>query len=120
MTATQHQKEHRHWQLSPDSTAIADILDIARCLDIILATKKGSDVLRPTFGSAHLDYLDAPTDILIPNMVREVHLAVQTWEKRVVIKDIYFTGAAPHLTMIIDWQVADSVKGEIYKSDFVL
>lgn len=119
MTTT-HQKEHRHWQLSADSTAITDIDDIARSIQIILATKKGSDVLRPAFGSAHLDYLDTPTEILIPNVVREVHLAIQTWEKRAVIKEITFTGTAPHLTMVIDWQVADSVKGEIYKSDFVL
>lgn len=111
---------HRHWQLSPDSTAMTDIDDIRRCIEIILTTKKGSDVLRPTFGSAHLDYLDAPTDILIPNVVREINLAIQTWEKRAVIKDIYFTGQAPHLTMILDWQVADGVKGEIYKSEFIL
>lgn len=119
MTAI-NQREHRHWQLSPDSSAITDIDDITRSIEIILSTKKGSDVLRPTFGSAHLDYLDAPTDVLIPNVVREVHLAVQTWEKRAVIKEISFTGQAPHLTMTIDWQVADSVKGEIYKSDFIL
>lgn len=118
--ATTNQREYRHWQLSPDSSAITDIDDITRSIEIILTTKKGSDVLRPTFGSAHLDYLDAPTDILIPNVVREVHLAVQTWEKRAVIKDISFTGTAPHLTMTMAWQVADSVKGEIYKSDFVL
>ena len=111
---------HRHWQLSHDSTAMTDIDDIHRCIEIILTTKKGSDVLRPTFGSAHLDYLDAPTDILIPNVVREIHLAIQTWEKRAVIKDIYFAGTAPHLTMMIDWQVADSVKGEIYTSEFIL
>lgn len=111
---------HRHWQLSADSTVMTDIDDIHRCIEIILTTKKGSDVLRPTFGSAHLDYLDAPTDILIPNVVREIHLALQTWEKRAVIKEIAFTGTAPHLTMTIDWQVADSVKGEIYKSDFIL
>lgn len=111
---------HRHWQLSADGVPITDIDDIARCIGIILSTKKGSDVLRPTFGSAHLDYLDAPTDILIPNVVREVHLAIKTWEKRAVIKEITFTGTAPHLTMVIDWQVADSVKGEIYTSEFVL
>nr|DAN01804.1 MAG TPA: hypothetical protein [Caudoviricetes sp.] len=45
---------------------------------------------------------------------------MQTWEKRAIIKDIYFMGQAPHLTMMIDWQVADSVKGEIYKSEFIL
>lgn len=116
MTST----NHRHWQLSPTGTAISDIDDIHCCIEIILTTKKGSDVLRPTFGSAHLDFLDAPTDVLVPNVVREVHLAVQTWEKRAVITDITFTGQAPHLTMTIAWQVADSVKGEIYKSEFIL
>lgn len=111
---------HRHWQLGADGKVVTDVDDIHRCMAIILTTKKGSDVLRPSFGSAHLDYLDAPTDILIPNVVREIHLAIQTWEKRAVIKDIIFTGQAPYLTMSIVWQVADSVKGEIYKSEFIL
>lgn len=111
---------HRHWQIDADGRAVADIDDINRCIGIILTTKKGSDVLRPTFGSDHLDYLDAPTDILIPNVVREIHLAIQTWEKRAVVRDISFTGQAPHLMMTVHWQVADDVKGEIYKSDFML
>nr|DAN01803.1 MAG TPA: hypothetical protein [Caudoviricetes sp.] len=31
---------HRHWQLSADSTAMTDIDDIHRCIEIILTTKK--------------------------------------------------------------------------------
>ena len=105
----------RHWQLSADGGTHRDADDIARCIQIILTTRRGTDVTRPTFGSGHLDYVDAPTDVLIPNMVREIHLAIGTWEKRAVIKNVYFTGQAPHLTMTIEWVVADQVAGEIYK-----
>ncbi|HFC8546139.1 TPA: GPW/gp25 family protein [Neisseria lactamica] len=105
----------KHWQLAPES---AD--DIDQCIRNILSTRKGADVTRPDFGSDHYKWLDTPEDVFVPNIVRETVLAIQTWEKRVVVEDIIFGGAAPHLTMTVYWRIADEAAGEIYSTDIRL
>lgn len=111
----------RHWQLAPESGGIVqDAADIEQCILNILATRKGTDVCRPEFGSAHHDYIDTPEDVLVPNMVREVMLAVKTWEPRAVLEHIGFSGHVPHLFMRLHWRVADAVAGEIYQTDIAV
>lgn len=100
----------QHWQLAPDGAGItqgADDIDL--CIRHILSTRKGSDVLRPDFGSNHFDYLDTPEDVFRPNAVREIVLAVQTWEKRAVVERVSFDGNAPHLFITVEWRIADSL-----------
>ncbi|WP_455018975.1 GPW/gp25 family protein [Kingella denitrificans] len=107
----------QHWQLSQGGSGItqgADDIDL--CIRNILSTRKGSDVLRPEFGSGHFDYLDAPEDVFVPNAVRETVLAVQTWEKRAVVENVRFDGHAPHMHMTVEWRVADDVAGELYQT----
>lgn len=105
----------KHWQLAREGGGLAQGADdIDLCIHNILATRKGSDVTRPDFGSNHFDYLDTPEDVFIPNAVREVMLAINTWEKRAVVEKIDFGGHAPHLTMTVFWRVTDDVSGEIY------
>lgn len=111
----------KHWQLAPGGSGLAQgVDDIDLCIHNILSTRKGSDVTRPDFGSDHYKWLDTPEDVFIPNVVRSTMLAIQTWEKRVVVEDIIFGGAAPHLTMTVYWRVADEVAGEIYTTDIRL
>lgn len=110
----------RHWQLAPADGVVQDAADIEQCILNILATRKGTDVCRPTFGSGHHDYIDTPEDVLVPNVVREVVLAVQTWEKRAVVDEVVFAGNAPHITLTVVWRVADAVAGEIYRTDMAL
>ena len=107
----------QHWQLSQSGNGItqgADDIDL--CIHNILSTRKGSDVLRPDFGSNHFDYLDTPEDVFVPNVVREVILAIQTWEKRAIVENVKFEGNAPHTTMIVMWRIADEIVGELYQS----
>ena len=54
----------------------------------------------------------------MPNFVREITLAVQTWEKRAKLEGITFEGAAPHLYVSLHWRVADDAAGEIYRTRF--
>ena len=111
----------RHWQLAPEGDGIVqDAADIEQCICNILATRKGTDVCRPEFGSAHHDYIDTPEDVLIPNMVREVMLAVKTGEPWAVLEHIGFSGHAPHLYMTLHWRVADAVAGEIYQTNLAV
>ena len=107
----------KHWQIAPanhSADAVQGADDIDLCIQNILMTRKGSDPLRPEFGSNYFDYIDQPEDIFLPNAVREVVLAVQTWEPRAVVDKVNFEGAAPHIGMTVHWHVADEVAGEIY------
>ena len=107
----------QHWQLSQGGSGItqgADDIDL--CIRNILSTRKGSDVLRPEFGSGHFDYLDTPEDVFVPNAVRETVLAIQTWDTRAVVEEVRFDGHAPHMRMTVVWRIADDVAGEIYQT----
>lgn len=105
----------KHWQLAPGRSGLAQgVDDVDLCIRNILSTRKGSDVTRPDFGSNHFDYIDTPEDVFVPNAVREVVLAIQTWEKRAVVENVAFSGNAPHITMTVHWRVADEVSGAIY------
>ena len=106
----------KHWQLAPldvSDGVVQGYDDIEQCIFNILSTRKGTDVTRPEFGSNHFDYIDTPEDIFVPNAVREVVLAIQTWEKRAIIDKVEFSGNAPEITMSVHWHVADEVNAQI-------
>lgn len=108
----------KHWQLAPEGEGIVQgAADIGLCIENILSTRKGADVTRPDFGSAWFDYIDTPEDVFVPNAVREVVAAVQTWEKRALIESVNFSGNAPHILMTVHWRVADGVSGEIFETE---
>ncbi|MBF0802895.1 MULTISPECIES: GPW/gp25 family protein [unclassified Neisseria] len=107
----------KHWQLAPEGGGLVQGADdINLCILNILSTRKGSDVTRPAFGSNHFDYIDTPEDVFVPNAVREVMLAVNTWEKRAVVERVGFENRAPHIVMTVFWRVAQDVSGEIYST----
>lgn len=111
----------KHWQLAPGDSGLAQgVDDIDLCIHNILSTRKGSDVTRPDFGSNHFDYIDTPEDVFVPNIVREVVLAIQTWEKRAVVEEVIFNGNAPHIVMTVSWRVADDVFSEVYRTSMSL
>lgn len=113
----------RYWQIAPLITGldlVSDIDDISQCIINILTTQKGSDVTRPDFGSDHLNYLDTPEDIFVPAVTREVILAIQTWEKRVIVDKVTFSGYAPSLTMNVHWHITEEIAGEIHQTNIGL
>ena len=111
----------KHWQLAPGGSGLAQgVDDIDLCIRNILSTRKGSDVTRPEFGSNYFDYLDTPEDVFVPNAVREVALAVKTWEPRAVLEQVSFEGNAPHIMMTVHWRVADDVAGSINTTSVTL
>lgn len=88
-----------------------------QCICNILSTRKGSDVLRPDFGSNHFDYLDQPFDVAVPNMVREIFVAIERWEKRVIVQEVLISGEAPHFFFRVQWCVAEDVARQIYTTE---
>lgn len=71
-------------------------------------------MLRHEFGSDHFQYIDQPEDVAIPNIVREVTLALQRWEKRINVDSINVEGTAPHFEFLIFWSLTEDVHREIY------
>jgi len=63
-----------------------NIEDITQCVHAILSTVKGSDPLRPDFGSNVYLYIDKPVNEMQSMMVYDVTEALQKWEKRIEVK----------------------------------
>ena len=80
----------RDWQLALGQPAIAltGRDDIAQCIRIILTTPKGSDPLRPEFGSDIWRYLDHPIDQALPHLVCESWDAITRWEPRAALESV--------------------------------
>ena len=107
-----------HWQLAPqfELQAVQGVDDIHQCIANILNTLKGTDILRPEFGSDHFQYLDQPEDVALPNMVREITLALKRWETRIEVERVEISGQAPHFELLIFWTLVDDVYREIYQT----
>lgn len=113
------QIQSTHWQLAPETegvSAVSGIDDIHLCIANILSTQKGTDILRPEFGSDHFRYIDYPEDVAVPNFVREITQALQKWESRIVIDEVLVDGEAPHFTFTVMWRLTDDVYREIYRT----
>lgn len=108
-----------HWQLAPATESepvVQGIDDIHQCIANILATQKGTDILRPEFGSDHFNFIDYPEDVAIPHVVREITQALQKWETRIEIDEVLVEGQAPHFTFTVMWQLTDDVYLDIYRT----
>ncbi|MDE3942142.1 GPW/gp25 family protein [Glaesserella parasuis] len=114
-----HTLQHTHWQIAPEGVeSIQGEGDLHQCIINILSTRKGSDVLRPDFGSNHFEYIDQPFDIAVPNMVREIFVAIDKWEKRVVVQEVQISGEAPHVFCNVKWCFAEDIERKNYATEF--
>lgn len=59
------------------------VASIRQCIDIIVRTTKGTDPLRPEFGSEVHKYVDKNLGFSIPNTKRAIIEAVAMWEPRI-------------------------------------
>jgi len=88
--------------------AIAEgLAAIRQCIDIILRTTKGSDPLRPLFGSDCYKYQDQPVNVSIPNIKKAIIDAIGLWETRVTITDITHTINVSQVIFNIGYQLVD-------------
>ena len=100
-----------NWQVSINDPTVLleDVQDIAQCVFLILSTIKGSDPLRPTFGSDVHTFLDMPMNVATPMLVYEVFTAIEQWEKRLSVKEVNVTSLGVDKKLI-------SIKGTIISS----
>lgn len=79
-----------NWQMSVNSPGkIADgIEDIRQCIQLILTTTKGSDPMRPFFGSDIWRFIDTPVNTAVANISSEIIDSVGKWEPRVILNTL--------------------------------
>lgn len=106
---------YRQPALNDLGALVEDEADLVQCFGTILLTRKGSDPLRPDFGSDCWRYLDQPLPRAIPACIAEARRALTRWEPRasilsvaaeVVQEDTLLHNApqfAAHLKLIIRW-----------------
>jgi len=102
-----------HWQLALGGDGYVEAMDdLRQSISIILTTRRGSDPLRPEFGSDIWRYIDHPIDRARPHLVREVYTAIGRWEPRVKIERVEVTLDEAHRLRIgIHFTAADGLKG---------
>lgn len=86
--------------------------DVSQCIQIILTTPKGSDPLRPTFGTDLWQFIDYPLQTAIPLIVREVTEAITLWEPRVQLVKVVATPvidgsqqSGAHMAVTVKWRL---------------
>jgi hypothetical protein len=78
--------------------------DIRQAIEILLKTPKGSDPHRPPFGADIWRYLDLPTNVSVPHIIREATLAIQQWEPRATLISVKATPNNSQVTVVVTWQ----------------
>lgn len=113
MTALQIDEIDGAWfspRLGDLDGVVTDAEDINQCIAIILQTYPGEDIHRPEFGSRLRDWIDAPTNLATPQLVRESWQAIERWEPRIILNKILVDPNTPEIhqvQLLIDWQLAD-------------
>lgn len=102
----------KDWALSMGGfgSVVEGLADIHQCILIILTTVKGTDPLRPEFGCDIFKWIDKPVNSAIPNMIKEIALAINTWETRVVVKKITPKIEGHQITFSIEWETVSSAQ----------
>lgn len=92
-------------RLDSPGEVVTGMGDIEQCIAIILTTRKGSIPHRPLFGCDAWRWLDAPANIAIPNIIREVVDCLELWEPRITVSGVSATiTAVGSATMTVNWQ----------------
>lgn len=100
-----------HWQpaLGTSGEVVEGLRDIDQAIRIILTTPKGSDAHRPEFGSNIHLYIDWPANRVTPHLVREAVDSIRQWEPRVSVVQVQVAIEGSHVTLRVQWRVADGV-----------
>lgn len=104
-----------HWQPALGGPGVVENLDdIHQAISIILRTPRGSDPLRPEFGSNLHDYIDYPINRARPHVVRECVEAIShptLGEPRVTVESVgFYLIAEAQAAARVYWRLADGFR----------
>jgi len=102
-----------NWQLSNQmiGQVVEGIDDIRQCIGIILTNTKGSDPLRPLFGSDIWRFIDSPINTAVANISAEIIDCIGKWEQRVIIKELTYNISGSRIDFELTAELLES--GEI-------
>lgn len=93
MATTLNDIKSVNWQISVNGIGeIAEnIADIRQCIGTIITTTRGTDPLRPEFGTDIWKQVDKPVTVAAPYIVKEILRGIQLWEPRVRVQKLIYT-----------------------------
>lgn len=102
-----------NWQLSNQmiGQVVEGIDDIRQCIGTILTNTKGSDPLRPLFGSDVWQFIDSPINTAVANISAEIIDCIGKWEQRIRIKELTYNLAGSKIDFELSAELLES--GEI-------
>jgi hypothetical protein len=88
---------------------VAGLEDVGQCIRLIVTTPKGTDPLRPDFACDVFAFVDRPTTLMRPHVVREIVQAITRYEPRVELLGVEVQpqrdqGGA-HVAITIRWRL---------------
>lgn len=95
---------------------------IRQRINIALTTSKGSDPLRPLFGTTIYKQYDTPINIAIPIIKNEIATAIKTWVSDVTIKKVTCKVTVSHLVFnvtVVDIDGDTSVIGYTFTNGVI-
>ena len=81
--------------------------DVRQCIDILLRTQKGTDPLRPDFGSDIYQHIDKPVNLVIPNVKRAIISAIEMFEQRVEVVSVAHFIDKSNIQFFITYKLVD-------------
>ena len=81
--------------------------DVRQCIDVLLRTQKGSDPLRPDFGSDIYQHIDKPVNLVIPNIKRAIISAIELYEQRVEVVSVAHVIELSAIHFFISYKLID-------------
>jgi uncharacterized protein len=96
-----------NWSLSLAAygDVVQGLAEISQAIHVIVTTQRGSDPLRPDFGSDIYLYIDRPVTEAIPRMVKSAVDAIRIWEPRVTVTRVTYNLDVDGLVeFTIEWQ----------------
>lgn len=99
-----------NWQISAQGVGqiVEGIDDIRQCIQFILTTTKGSDPLRPLFGSDIYRHIDKPVNVAQANISAEILEALELWEKRITVKKLAYRISGSRIDYTITAELVES------------
>jgi phage baseplate assembly protein W len=96
-----------NWSLSLATygEVVQGLTEISQAIHVIVTTQRGSDPLRPSFGSDIYLYIDRPVTEAIPRMIKAAVDAIRIWETRVKVTRVTYNLDVDGLVeFTIEWE----------------
>lgn len=100
-------------KLGSHGEVVSGLDDIHQAILIILATRKGTDPMRPEFGSDLWKYIDRPLPWAVPHIIRESWDAVRQWEERAEVVRVEVEPGNGKVLVRVVWRPVDGGSEEV-------